>query len=63
MHPECKFYRSMPELNLHLEAFPSLRFVLTTLQRVNLKGGEIEVAIRSMHNGGEKMSLIKARQA
>lgn len=53
----------MPELNLHLEAFPSLRFVLTTLQRVNLKGGEIEVAIRSMHNGGEKMSLIKARQA
>jgi len=55
MHPEHKFSSSMSELNLHLPAFPSLRFVLTSL-RLNLKG-EIKPSIPSMQNDTREPNL------
>jgi len=45
----------MSELNLHLPAFPSLRFVLTSL-RLNLKG-EIKPSIPSMQNDTREPNL------
>ena len=45
----------MSELNLHLPAFPSLRFVLTSL-RLNLKG-EIKPSIPSMQNGTREPNI------